>query len=205
MPVLVALVAPAGAVADQDASSSSSPGVVVSAGLVALCGAATDDGLLKRLNLDVLMHTRAEDARVRIVALRCARTLWTAHGSKLIGAWGVGGVVTMCLLTDAFLFLFSRFRDGDGNIHRRVRRGRARQRCFGDLRVQGGRRGRHGRKDRGPVIDVLAVSYCRTQPTSLQLKPIQNDALFLCSLYCMQLDGNKKKKEKGGDRIIIDR
>ena len=86
MPVLVALVAPAGAAADQGASSSSSPGVVVSAGLVALCGAATDDGLLKRLNLDVLMHTRAEDARVRIVALRCARALWAAHGSKLIGA-----------------------------------------------------------------------------------------------------------------------
>jgi len=65
--------------------------VVVSASLVALCGAATDDGLLKKLNLDVLLHTRAEDARVRIVALGCARALWTAHGSKLIGA--CGGVV----------------------------------------------------------------------------------------------------------------
>jgi len=88
LPVLVALVAPAGvAAANQDASSpSSSPGVVVSASLVALCGAATDDGLLKKLNLDVLLHTRAEDVRVRIVALRCARALWTAHGSKLIGA-----------------------------------------------------------------------------------------------------------------------
>jgi len=94
MPVLVALVAPAGAAAaNQGASSSPSPSpvVVVSAGLVALCGAATDDGLLKKLNLDVLLHTRAEDARVRIVALGCARALWTAHGSKLIGA--CGGVV----------------------------------------------------------------------------------------------------------------
>ena len=60
----------------------------VSAGLVALCGAATDDTLLKQLNLDVLMHTRADDARVRVFALQCARAIWTAHGSKLIGALG---------------------------------------------------------------------------------------------------------------------
>ena len=97
----MALVAPAGAVIDQDASPS--PGAVVSAGLVALCAAATDDGMLKRLNLDVLMHTRAEDARVRIFALRCARALWTAHGSsKLIGACG-GRVVTSL----TFFFLLS--------------------------------------------------------------------------------------------------
>jgi U3 small nucleolar RNA-associated protein 10 len=86
LPVFVALVAPAGI--DQDASpgGSVSGRDVVSAGLVALCDAATDDGLLKQLNLDVLMNTRAEDARVRIFALRCARALWTAQGSKLIGA-----------------------------------------------------------------------------------------------------------------------
>ncbi len=57
----------------------------LSAALVALCDAATDDALLKRLNLDVLMHTRSDDARVRIFALRCASALWLAHGSKLIG------------------------------------------------------------------------------------------------------------------------
>jgi U3 small nucleolar RNA-associated protein 10 len=96
-PVLVALVAPAGALAslgagmDQDASplprgSGDGGRERVSAGLVALCGAATDDTLLKQLNLDVLMHTRADDARVRVFALRCARAIWTAHGSKLIGA-----------------------------------------------------------------------------------------------------------------------
>lgn len=137
MPVLVALVAPAGAGAvvdqDPDASSSSSPGAVVSAGLVALCDGATDDGMFKRLNLDVLMHTRAEDARVRIFALRCARALWTAHGSsKLIGAcWG--RVVTPLPVVSSSST--TRFRDGDGNVHRRVRRGRARRRCFGDSRA----------------------------------------------------------------------
>jgi U3 small nucleolar RNA-associated protein 10 len=62
---------------------------IVSAGLVALCDIATDDALLKRLNLDVLMHTRADEVRVRIFALRCALALWTAHGSKLIGACGL--------------------------------------------------------------------------------------------------------------------
>jgi U3 small nucleolar RNA-associated protein 10 len=89
VPVLVALIAPAGASAGQDAppSSSGSGREAVSAGLVALGEAAMDDALLKRLNLDVLMHTRADDALVRIFALQCARALWTAHGSKLVGAW----------------------------------------------------------------------------------------------------------------------
>jgi U3 small nucleolar RNA-associated protein 10 len=78
--------------------------------LVALCGAATDDALLKRLNLDVLMHTRADDAHVRIFALQCARALWTAHGSKLIGAWGMNKYSPAWCFTDggslcAFLLL----------------------------------------------------------------------------------------------------
>ena len=55
--------------------------------LVALADTATDDGLLKRLNMDVLMHTRSDDARVRIFALRCARAMWLVHGSKLVGAF----------------------------------------------------------------------------------------------------------------------
>lgn len=67
-----------------DGSGSSSRDIV-SASLVALCDAATDDALLKQLNLAVLMHTRADDAHVRIFALRCARALWSAHGRKLIG------------------------------------------------------------------------------------------------------------------------
>ena len=90
MPVFVALIASAGA--DQDVPSSSGTAAsggreAVSAGLVALGETVTDDALLKRLNLDVLMHTRADDALVRIFALQCARALWTAHGSKLVGAW----------------------------------------------------------------------------------------------------------------------
>jgi U3 small nucleolar RNA-associated protein 10 len=88
MPVLVALIAPAGASAEQDAPSSgtSSGRETVSESLVALGDMAMDDALLKRLNLDVLMHTRADDALVRIFALQCARALWTAHGDKLVGA-----------------------------------------------------------------------------------------------------------------------
>jgi hypothetical protein len=93
MPVLVSLIphASTGTVVDQDAllpnsSSGNSSRDIVSAGLVALCDAATDDTLLKRLNLDVLMHTRTDDnAPVRIFGLQCARALWTAHGLKLIG------------------------------------------------------------------------------------------------------------------------
>lgn len=83
VPVLVALVSPAGA--SQDAQMGDRE--IVSASLVALGDAATDGGLLKRLNLDVLMHTRSDDTLVRIFALQCARALWTAHGSKLVGAW----------------------------------------------------------------------------------------------------------------------
>jgi U3 small nucleolar RNA-associated protein 10 len=81
MPVLVALVAPAGA--SQDAQLGGRE--IVPASLVALGDTVTDDGLLKRLNLDVLMHTRSDDSLVRIFALQCAHALWTAHGSKLVG------------------------------------------------------------------------------------------------------------------------
>ena len=81
MPVFVPLVAH-----PSTTSGATEKDEALSAALVALCDAATDDdALLKRLNLDVLMHTRSDDARVRIFALRCARALWVAHGSKLIG------------------------------------------------------------------------------------------------------------------------
>jgi U3 small nucleolar RNA-associated protein 10 len=93
-PVLVALVGLAGGEHDAMHGSHASGGSgreIVSAGLVALCDTATDDALLKRLNLDVLMHTRADEVHVRIFALQCAQALWTAHGSKLIGACGFHG------------------------------------------------------------------------------------------------------------------
>ncbi|EMD35136.1 hypothetical protein CERSUDRAFT_107124 [Gelatoporia subvermispora B] len=53
--------------------------------LVALAGVVNDDAILKSLNLDVLMHTRSEDARLRLYSLSCAGALWHAHGSKLLG------------------------------------------------------------------------------------------------------------------------
>ena len=86
MPVLVPLIAHPGA------SGAAEKDEALSAALVALCDAVTDDALLKRLNLDVLMHTRSDDARVRIFALRCASALWLAHGSKLLGMCPPGGV-----------------------------------------------------------------------------------------------------------------
>ncbi|KAF8192665.1 hypothetical protein K438DRAFT_2017867 [Mycena galopus ATCC 62051] len=52
--------------------------------LVALTDSAADDVLLKTLNLDLLMHTRSDDARLRVFALACATTLWNAHGGKLL-------------------------------------------------------------------------------------------------------------------------
>jgi len=85
--VLVALIASAGAEQDLPSSGTSGGRETVSESLVALGDIAMDDALLKRLNLDVLMHTRADDALVRIFALQCARALWTAHGNKLAGAW----------------------------------------------------------------------------------------------------------------------
>jgi len=31
------------------------------------------------------MHTRSDDARLRVFALSCATALWNAHGGKLLG------------------------------------------------------------------------------------------------------------------------
>lgn len=54
--------------------------------LVGLGEAASDDSLLKALNLNLLMHTRSDDVRLRVLTLSCAETLWKAHGGKLLGA-----------------------------------------------------------------------------------------------------------------------
>ncbi|KAH7920221.1 hypothetical protein BV22DRAFT_1199044 [Leucogyrophana mollusca] len=53
--------------------------------LSAMTGAVNDDALLKTINLNILMHTRSEDARERIFALSCSEALWKEHGGKLIG------------------------------------------------------------------------------------------------------------------------
>jgi len=43
-----------------------------------------DDSLIKSINLDLLMHTRAEDVRMRLYALSCSESLWRTHGGKLL-------------------------------------------------------------------------------------------------------------------------
>ncbi|KAI9060150.1 hypothetical protein FKP32DRAFT_1760434 [Trametes sanguinea] len=53
--------------------------------LVSLLAIIDDDVLSKSLNLDILMHSRSEDARVRLLSLTCAERLWRAHGEKLLG------------------------------------------------------------------------------------------------------------------------
>jgi len=45
----------------------------------------SDDALLKSTNLDILMHTRSDNVKVRQFALACVETLWRSHGGKLIG------------------------------------------------------------------------------------------------------------------------
>ena len=52
--------------------------------LISLVPASASD-LLKKSNLDLLMHTRSEDAQVRILALECASEIWKREGGKLIG------------------------------------------------------------------------------------------------------------------------
>ncbi|TFK24886.1 hypothetical protein FA15DRAFT_669091 [Coprinopsis marcescibilis] len=53
--------------------------------LIALVEASSDDVLLKAINLNILMHTRSEEARLRIYALTSSQALWRANGHKLIG------------------------------------------------------------------------------------------------------------------------
>lgn len=53
--------------------------------LVAAMDAVNDDTLLKLMNLDILMHTRSEDSRLRLYSLACNEALWRAHGGKLLG------------------------------------------------------------------------------------------------------------------------
>jgi len=53
--------------------------------LVSCADTVTDDSILKTINLDILMHTRAEDVKTKLFALMCAETMWRACGSKLLG------------------------------------------------------------------------------------------------------------------------
>jgi len=51
----------------------------------ALLETVTDDTLLKTINMNILMHTRSEDPRIRLFALACCEALWRSQGGKLIG------------------------------------------------------------------------------------------------------------------------
>jgi U3 small nucleolar RNA-associated protein 10 len=53
--------------------------------LSALVDTTSNDTLLKSVNLDLLMHTRSDDARLRLFALTCSEALWRYHGSRLLG------------------------------------------------------------------------------------------------------------------------
>ena len=53
----------------------------------ALLETITDETLLKIVNMNILMHTRSEDRRVRLFALACSESLWRSQGGKLIGMY----------------------------------------------------------------------------------------------------------------------
>ena len=53
--------------------------------LSALLAVVDDDVMVKTINLDILMNSRSEDARVRLFSLACAEQLWKLHGEKLLG------------------------------------------------------------------------------------------------------------------------
>jgi U3 small nucleolar RNA-associated protein 10 len=53
--------------------------------LGALVAVIDDDSSLKKLNLELLMQTRSDDAQVRLFALQCAEHLWDGHSDKLVG------------------------------------------------------------------------------------------------------------------------
>ena len=53
--------------------------------LVTLIEAIQSDTILKAMNLNILMNTRSEDSRVRLLALTCGEALWRGHGGKLMG------------------------------------------------------------------------------------------------------------------------
>ncbi|KAH8084910.1 armadillo-type protein [Cristinia sonorae] len=53
--------------------------------LLGLASAIQGEMTLKAINLDILMHSRSEDTRTRVLALTCSEALWRHHGGRLIG------------------------------------------------------------------------------------------------------------------------
>ncbi len=50
-----------------------------------MVGIVLDDGLLKQINLDILMQTREDEVRTTLYALGCAHRIWEDHGERLAG------------------------------------------------------------------------------------------------------------------------
>lgn len=82
--------------------------------LEAMTEAVNDDTLLKSINLDLLMHTRSDDVRLRTFALTCSEVLWQSHGGKLLG---MSLPIFAHILPNLQL---ARLRGRDNDIHCRV-------------------------------------------------------------------------------------
>ena len=43
--------------------------------------------IIKSINLNVLLHTRSEETRVKLLALSCSEALWATHAGKMLGTF----------------------------------------------------------------------------------------------------------------------
>lgn len=122
--------------------------------VIALTEVITDDMLVKNVNLELLMHTRHEEAKVRLYALTCAESLWRAHGAKLMGMSLFSGFMSANLLMGS-----CRLCRRDSDVCCRVRRGRQRQRRPGGSPAQRCDRERR-RTNRCLICLTLFISTC---------------------------------------------
>lgn len=70
-----------------------------------LAAALTRDDQIKKLNLDILMQTRSEDSRVRLLALRCAVEVWSGAGGGLAREFSFSLLVILLLRCTDHLFV----------------------------------------------------------------------------------------------------
>ncbi|KIJ60905.1 hypothetical protein HYDPIDRAFT_42974 [Hydnomerulius pinastri MD-312] len=87
LPTVIRLPSPSSIAIATSVTATKTPKELLTDALLSLTSLlpSTSSDLLKRFNLDLLMHTRSEDARIRIMALECAGEMWKAEGGKLIG------------------------------------------------------------------------------------------------------------------------
>lgn len=64
----------------------------------------TDDVLVKSVNLNLLMHSRADDIRTKLFVLGCSTAVWLAHGGKLAGMF-IPPPVYMCIFLNESFFV----------------------------------------------------------------------------------------------------